>query len=737
MKHFLYILFILILGPLLSKAQNISVNADGTAPDNSAMLDVSSSSSGLLIPRMTVAQRLAIASPSNGLLVFQTDGTAGFYSYFSTLTAWSRVITNSTLNLKEVLTLGKDANADTIVNLNAIGIGLNSPSYPLHISVDGSPQLLVQPSSTTGQDAAISIQGHRNSNLIDAPSILHFKNYDNDIATSNFLGSIGSIVTNSTTNIGDLAFYNYADGSTLVESMRITAGGDVGIGETDPDARLHVSGTDILTGLVESSNTQATWLSIRNSGGGKYHTLISTGTSSSVGAGKLLFGYGTAINASTVGLTMDDNLIGIGTASPTELLHISQSTADATLLIEADTDNNNEANNPALKLKQDGGLITGILAFEGNGGTFNANSLGNSFYMGTTSASAPVQLIVNSSPKITIATNGDVGIGTHIPALQLSIGPTDNDTGFETNSDGNLSLYTNGSERVRFDANGRMGIGVSSPEGVLSLNSANATGVPGVFLDGFSATEGSIAVDDNEGMYFGEWNGAAFTENMRITGSGQVGIASTNPNAMLTIQGTGGNLNSGLQLQNGINDWYMYQNALFGLVLRDDGNDRLHIDASGNVGIGEATPAYKLEVAGDINALGGSIRSNGGILISDKRYKTNIIPLAEVLPQLMKLQGVYHNWDSVSFPKMNFSSERTIGIIAQDIQKVFPELVSEGPDGYLGVEYAKFTAVLLQAIKEQQYLIDQQNQNNDKQQSQIDFLMEEVKLLKQEIKKDE
>jgi hypothetical protein len=60
-------------------AQNVGVTADGSTPDASAMLHVKSSDKGLLIPSMTAAQRAAIASPATGLLVYQTDGTSGFY----------------------------------------------------------------------------------------------------------------------------------------------------------------------------------------------------------------------------------------------------------------------------------------------------------------------------------------------------------------------------------------------------------------------------------------------------------------------------------------------------------------------------------------------------------------------------------------------------------------------------------------------------------------------------------
>ena len=72
-----------------SFAQGLSVNATGSAADTSAMLDVSSTSKGMLVPRMTTAQRNAIALPATGLMIYQTDGTAGFYYY--TGSAWGVV----------------------------------------------------------------------------------------------------------------------------------------------------------------------------------------------------------------------------------------------------------------------------------------------------------------------------------------------------------------------------------------------------------------------------------------------------------------------------------------------------------------------------------------------------------------------------------------------------------------------------------------------------------------------
>ena len=68
-------------------AQNVGVGT--SSPDSSAKLDITSTDGGLLIPRMTVAQRDAIASPATGLMIFQTDGTVGFYYYYNG--AWTAI----------------------------------------------------------------------------------------------------------------------------------------------------------------------------------------------------------------------------------------------------------------------------------------------------------------------------------------------------------------------------------------------------------------------------------------------------------------------------------------------------------------------------------------------------------------------------------------------------------------------------------------------------------------------
>lgn len=82
----------LVLGSVSGVNQASSSTKVGigtTSPSSSAALEIASSDKGLLLPRMTVAQRNAIASPANGLLVYQTDGTAGLYAYNGV--AWTAV----------------------------------------------------------------------------------------------------------------------------------------------------------------------------------------------------------------------------------------------------------------------------------------------------------------------------------------------------------------------------------------------------------------------------------------------------------------------------------------------------------------------------------------------------------------------------------------------------------------------------------------------------------------------
>ncbi len=84
MKNIILSILSVLLSVMAGFSQNVGINADGSAPDNSAMLDVKSTSKGFLPPRMTMTERDAISSPINGLIVFCTDyGTSGSLFLYS------------------------------------------------------------------------------------------------------------------------------------------------------------------------------------------------------------------------------------------------------------------------------------------------------------------------------------------------------------------------------------------------------------------------------------------------------------------------------------------------------------------------------------------------------------------------------------------------------------------------------------------------------------------------------
>ena len=87
---------------------------------------------------------------------------------------------------------------------------------------------------------------------------------------------------------------------------------------------------------------------------------------------------------------------------------------------------------------------------------------------------------------------------------------------------------------------------------------------------------------------------------------------------------------------------------------------------------------------------------------SDARLKMDFVPLRDVLPSLASIRGVTYRFRDTS----THPAGRHMGLIAQEVQRAFPELVHEDSRGYLSVEYGNFTAVLLEAIKEQQAQIE-------------------------------
>ncbi len=138
------------------------------------------------------------------------------------------------------------------------------------------------------------------------------------------------------------------------------------------------------------------------------------------------------------------------------------------------------------------------------------------------------------------------------------------------------------------------------------------------------------------------------------------------------------------------------------------GATKFRVFSNGGTSIGtnntSGTPTNGLYVHGDI-------KNQGGVLhTSDRRFKKNIIKIENALEKLREVNGVYYNWKTEEYPERNFTEKKQIGVIAQEVEKVFPELVNTDSEGYKSVNYSKFTSVLIEAIKEQDERIRTQNE---------------------------
>jgi hypothetical protein len=107
---------------------------------------------------------------------------------------------------------------------------------------------------------------------------------------------------------------------------------------------------------------------------------------------------------------------------------------------------------------------------------------------------------------------------------------------------------------------------------------------------------------------------------------------------------------------------------------------------NGHVGINTTTPQYELDVAG-------TIRGNN-VSPSDRRWKEAISPCEDALERVTQLQGVTFQWTDPSR-----GEGPQIGVIAQDVEQVFPEVVSTDSEGYKSVAYDRLVAPLIEAVK--------------------------------------
>ena len=396
------------------------------------------------------------------------------------------------------------------------------------------------------------------------------------------------------------------------------------------------------------------------------------------------------------------------------------------------------------------GTSTPTTSFTG----FAMKSSANTFY------GAYVDAGVTGTPFFGYALNGT-------PRGYTAFNGTDNQYEYHQTSDAIPDFLIQGNTKAVFNT-GFVGIGTSTPTtgftGFAMKSTANtfygsyidagATGTPfyGYALNGSAKAYTAYNSTNNQFEYHQSSDAipdfAVSPTAASFPNSGFLGIGTSTPTNSFTGLTLKKNVNAffGTYIDAGATGNPFYGYALNGVpkafsqVNGSSGNWELvtnitaiSVTPSGNVGLGLASPTQKLDVAGTIHASnlnGGattlSTDASGNIIRtpSDATLKNNVTNINDALDKVLQMHGVLYNF----IDEERFGSNRQMGFLAQELEKVVPEAVSSGGD-YKSVNYQVLTALLAEAVKEQQKQLNSEKQENLQLREQLIQLVKRMEAL--------
>ena len=719
-------LIILCITPgLISQA--VSINNNGATADSSAMLDVQSTTKGALFPRMDSLQRQAIANPAEGLLVYDLDTHSFWYFQDSTWTDLNEA--NRIFQSSEGITFtrGSYNNDDFVVGSTQTDGDNNIDHHSRMFFHQGKRAFRVGAPRDTTYDTGGTVQG--DATAWDEDSLGYYS------VAMGFNAKAKGL--RAAISLGNYTFASGLASFAAGHSTRATGGlGATALGFVS-EASGGFGATALGEGTEASGNFGATALgSGCKATGDDGATAIGLSCESSGEFGAIAMGF-------SADATGDFGAVAIGRRV--------EAAGESSIVIGSGPQNgflNPLVNNTNRSLAV-GFNSTVPTLFVGPGNN-TAGSLGK-VGIGTTTPGSGISNIRLEVQTGHILLTNNYGI--------FSRNTTNNGlgAGFDTDPSDNLLLYAGGARKMTILTNGNVGIGESAPSESLTVETGS---VFAQNLGNFDTNRGFL-LGENESPAFGfvydgsgggggnkayikEMVDGVTSVVMTFMGNGRVGIGTKTPDTRLDVERSGDvtsritstsgdDVRLDFKRQGGGNDWRIHNTS--GLLLFGQSSDDLvTINDVLRLGGGSMAPASDNSVVcGQSSRRWTAVYAvNGTIQTSDADLKQDIEPIESGLAITSMLQPVSFKWKS-----NNTDNGKThLGFLAQDLQEVLPEVVYDqelhvnnetGEREWqktenLGVNYAEITPVLVKAIQEQQELIEQQ-------QATIDDLLDRVNTL--------
>ncbi len=571
-----------------------------------------------------------------------------------------------------------DVRGNVYVN-NNLGIGITNPQFPLSFSPALGDKISLWGNS--GPNYGFGIQSY----LLQ----IHTDGSESNIA------------------------FGYGSSASFTERMRIKGNGNVGIGITNPLARLHITDSNVVFSAAGSIPGSA-------------------GNVPVDGAGRRMLWYAdkAAFRAGYVdGSQWDKDSIGIYSFAAgfnsmargnysIAMGYYTKANDHYSTAMGHGTSASGEFSTAMGWATSAGGIASTDMGLATNAKGGNSTAFGN----GTT-----------ASGYISTA----MGVNSVAQAYgSCSIGTFNDDSDFphpvHHHNDDRIFQIGNGiSNTTRRNAmtvlrNGNTGIGILNPTSTLDVMRGTAPGGTAQFRGTNNISHFNFGSDEDTYIRAGKNNRFVIINDIP---GGKVGIGTSTPGFALNFANTLGDKISlwgnsgnhyGLGIQSNLLEIHTADNTddiAFGFGSSGALTERMRIKGNGNVGIGTSTPDVQL-------CVNGSIKYAGYLgACSDIRYKKDLAPISNSLHSILSLSGFYYSWKQNEFPQMEFSDKRQIGFSAQEMEKLFPELVMTDANGYKSVDYGRLTPVLVEAIKEQQEQITKQQQQIDELRKMVEKLI--------------